>query len=56
GKECHYTSSSLDSGDRHGPTQKSSSPSETLKAHDHGSQMHSGHRVTDLAPWESDGF
>uniref|UniRef100_A0A9L0TG53 Teneurin-2 n=1 Tax=Equus caballus TaxID=9796 RepID=A0A9L0TG53_HORSE len=56
GKECRYTSSSLDSEDCRVPTQKSYSSSETLKAYDHDSRMHYGNRVTDLVHRESDEF
>ncbi|XP_006864904.1 PREDICTED: teneurin-2-like isoform X4 [Chrysochloris asiatica] len=56
GKECRYTSSSLDSEDCRVPTQKSYSSSETLKAYDHDSRMHYGSRVTDLVHRESDEF
>ncbi|XP_029401685.1 teneurin-2 isoform X7 [Mus pahari] len=56
GKECRYTSSSLDSEDCRVPTQKSYSSSETLKAYDHESRMHYGNRVTDLVHRESDEF
>ncbi|XP_016865151.1 teneurin-2 isoform X4 [Homo sapiens] len=56
GKECRYTSSSLDSEDCRVPTQKSYSSSETLKAYDHDSRMHYGNRVTDLIHRESDEF
>ncbi|XP_028573306.1 teneurin-2 isoform X8 [Podarcis muralis] len=56
GKECRYTSSSLDSEDCRVPTQKSYSSSETLKAYDHDTRMHYGNRVTDLVHRESDEF
>ncbi|KAM5213834.1 teneurin-2 isoform 6-T10 [Hipposideros larvatus] len=56
GKECRYTSSSLDSEDCRVPTQKSYSSSETLKAYDHDSRMHYGNRVTELVHRESDEF
>uniref|UniRef100_A0AC11E8G5 Teneurin transmembrane protein 2 n=1 Tax=Ovis aries TaxID=9940 RepID=A0AC11E8G5_SHEEP len=56
GKECRYTSSSLDSEDCRVPTQKSYSSSETLKAYDHDSRVHYGNRVTDLVHRESDEF
>ncbi|XP_070595571.1 teneurin-2 isoform X1 [Erythrolamprus reginae] len=56
GKECRYTSSSLDSEDCRVPTQKSYSSSETLKAYDHETRMHYGNRVTDLVHRESDEF
>ncbi|XP_036051899.1 teneurin-2 isoform X7 [Onychomys torridus] len=56
GKECRYTSSSLDSEDCRVPTQKSYSSSETLKAYDHDSRMHYGNRVTDLVHRESEEF
>nr|XP_019596469.1 PREDICTED: teneurin-2 isoform X4 [Rhinolophus sinicus] len=56
GKECRYTSSSLDSEDCRVPTQKSYSSSETLKAYDHDSRLHYGNRVTDLVHRESDEF
>ena len=56
GKECRYTSSSLDSEDCRVPTQKSYSSSETLKAYDHDGRMHYGNRVTDLVHRESDEF
>ncbi|XP_023384415.1 teneurin-2 [Pteropus vampyrus] len=56
GKECRYTSPSLDSEDCRVPTQKSYSSSETLKAYDHDSRMHYGNRVTDLVHRESDEF
>ncbi|XP_056667529.1 teneurin-2 isoform X7 [Monodelphis domestica] len=56
GKECRYTSSSLDSEDCRVPTQKSYSSSETLKAYDHDTRMHYGNRVSDLVHRESDEF
>ncbi|XP_021095610.1 teneurin-2 isoform X7 [Heterocephalus glaber] len=56
GKECRYTSSSLDSEDCRVPTQKSYSSSETLKAYDHDSRIHYGNRVTELVHRESDEF
>ncbi|XP_039766060.1 teneurin-2 isoform X3 [Ornithorhynchus anatinus] len=56
GKECRYTSSSLDSEDCRVPTQKSYSSSETLKAYDHETRMHYGNRVSDLVHRESDEF
>ncbi|XP_045140633.1 teneurin-2 [Echinops telfairi] len=56
GKECRYTSPSLDGDDRRVPTQKSYSSSETLKAYDHDGRMHYGNRVADLVPRESDEF
>ncbi|KAM3925788.1 teneurin-2 isoform 3-T3 [Leptodactylus fuscus] len=56
GKECRYTSSSLDSENCRVPTQKSYSSSETLKAYDHENRMHYGNRVSDLVHRESDEF
>lgn len=56
GKQCRYTSSSLDSEDCRVPTQKSYSSSETLKAYDHDTRMHYGNRVSDLVHRESDEF
>ncbi|XP_038628395.1 teneurin-2 isoform X2 [Tachyglossus aculeatus] len=56
GKECRYTSSSLDSEDCRVPTQKSYSSSETLKAYDHETRMHYGNRVSELVHRESDEF
>ncbi|XP_030069257.1 teneurin-2-like [Microcaecilia unicolor] len=56
GKECRYTSSSLDSEDLRVPTQKSYSSSETLKAYDHDARMHYGNRVSDLVHRESEEF
>ncbi|KAM4675330.1 teneurin-2 isoform 1-T1 [Discoglossus pictus] len=56
GKECRYTSSSLDGEDCRVPTQKSYSSSETLKAYDHENRMHYGNRVSDLVHRESDEF
>ncbi|XP_077117294.1 teneurin-2-like [Ranitomeya variabilis] len=56
GKECRYTSSSLDSENCRVPTQKSYSSSETLKAYDHENKMHYGNRVSDLVHRESDEF
>ncbi|XP_029439692.1 teneurin-2 [Rhinatrema bivittatum] len=56
GKECRYTSSSLDSEDCRVPTQKSYSSSETLKAYDHDARVHYGNRVSDLVHRESEEF
>ncbi|KAM4038376.1 teneurin-2-like [Anomaloglossus baeobatrachus] len=56
GKECQYTSSSLDSENCRVPTQKSYSSSETLKVYDHENRMHYGNRVSDLVHRESDEF
>ncbi|XP_031754652.1 teneurin-2-like [Xenopus tropicalis] len=56
GKECRYTSSSLDGEECRVPTQKSYSSSETLKAFDHENRMHYGNRVSELVHRESDEF